>query len=59
MEANAGAPRKRHVLIVEDNPQLASAYRELLELQGYDVSLAPDGAEATSDASVKRSDFAF
>ena len=46
MEANPSATRKRHVLIVEDNLELASTYRELLEIQGYDVALSPNGAEA-------------
>jgi len=46
MEANPGPPRKRHVLIVEDSLELASAYKELLEIQGYDVSLSPNGSEA-------------
>jgi len=46
METNASGSRKRHVLIVEDNVELASSYKELLEIQGYHVSLAPDGAEA-------------
>lgn len=46
MPTNTSAPRKRHVLIVEDNLELAATYKELLEIQGYEVSLAPDGADA-------------
>jgi CheY-like chemotaxis protein len=46
MQATPGAARKRHVLIVEDNLELAATYRELLAIQGYDVSLSPNGAEA-------------
>ena len=46
MPASTGTLRKRHVLIVEDNLALAASYKELLEIQGYDVSLSPDGAEA-------------
>ncbi|TAK92805.1 MAG: response regulator [Verrucomicrobia bacterium] len=45
MESNPPS-RKRHVLIVEDNLELAAAYKELLEIQSYDVSLAPDGDAA-------------
>jgi response regulator RpfG family c-di-GMP phosphodiesterase len=56
MENNASAPRKRHVLIVEDNVQLASSYKELLEIQGYEVSLAPDGAEALKHVLVNHTD---
>jgi two-component system sensor kinase len=46
MESGDHSARKRHVLIVEDNLELAASYQELLEIQGYDVSLCPDGAEA-------------
>ena len=59
MEANVGAPgapRKRHVLIVEDNLQLATSYKEILEIQGYEVSLAPDGAEALKHVLVNHTD---
>ena len=56
MEANPSAPRKRHVLIVEDNLDLAAAYRELLEIQGYDVSLSPNGAEALKHVMIHPTD---
>ena len=56
METNANAPRKRHVLIVEDNGELAASYRELLEIQGYDVSLSPNGAEALKHVMIHPTD---
>ena len=56
MEATPGAARKRHVLIVEDNVELASTYKELLEMQGYDVSLSPNGAEALKHVMVHPTD---
>jgi len=40
------APRKRHVLIVEDELELAQAYKQLLEEHHYDVSTAPNGVLA-------------
>jgi CheY-like chemotaxis protein len=56
MEANPSATRKRHVLIVEDNLELAASYKELLEIQGYDVSLSPDGAEALKHVMIHPTD---
>jgi two-component system sensor kinase len=56
MEANPSATRKRHVLIVEDNLELAATYRELLEIQGYQVSLSPNGAEALKHVMVHPTD---
>jgi len=56
MEATPGAARKRHVLIVEDNVELASTYKELLEVQGYEVSLCPNGAAALKHVMVHPTD---
>ena len=56
MEASPSAARKRHVLIVEDNLELAATYKELLEIQGYDVSLSPNGAEALKHVMVHPTD---
>ena len=46
MESSPNGSRKRHVLVVEDDLPLASAFKELLEVQGYDVSLALNAIEA-------------
>jgi two-component system, NtrC family, C4-dicarboxylate transport response regulator DctD len=40
------AARQKHVLVVDDNVELAQTYRELLQLQGWDVTLAHDGVQA-------------
>ena len=56
MEANPSASRKRHVLIVEDNLELAATYRELLEIQGYEVCLSPNGAEALQHVMIHPTD---
>jgi len=45
--AEPGAPgdsrRARRILLVEDNPDARQAMRELLELWGHQVEVAPDG----------------
>ena len=56
MEAVPRAVRQRHVLIVEDNLELAATYRELLEVHGYDVSLSPNGAEALKHVMIHPTD---
>ena len=56
MEANPSANRKRHVLIVEDNIELAAAYQELLEIQGYEVSYSPNGAAALQHVMIHPTD---
>ena len=40
------APRKRHVLIVDDNTQLAWFFQEILKLNGFESTVLGDGAEA-------------
>ena len=40
METNAG---KRHVLIVDDNLELADTFQQLLEANGYEVTVAANG----------------
>jgi CheY-like chemotaxis protein len=37
---------QRHVLVVDDDIELALTYQELLQAQGYEVSTAADGREA-------------
>ncbi|MSU58140.1 MAG: response regulator [Pedosphaera sp.] len=56
MESNASIPRKRHVLIVDDNVQLAHFFEEILKLHGYDATVFLDGAEALKYASVNPAD---
>jgi two-component system sensor kinase len=46
MAEQSKAPRQKHVLVVDDNLELAQTYQELLRLQGYEVTLANDGVQA-------------
>ena len=46
METGIGTPRKRHVLIVDDDAELAWFFKKLLELHGYDVDVVSDGVQA-------------
>ncbi len=46
METKASEPRKKHVLIVDDNLELAQSYKLLLEAHNYGVSTAPNGVLA-------------
>ena len=46
MDTNNGTPRKRHVLIVDDDIPLAWSLKETLENDGYEATIVPDGALA-------------
>jgi DNA-binding NtrC family response regulator len=46
METNSGTPRRRHVVIVDDNTQLAWFLSEILKLHGYETSVLSDGEQA-------------
>ena len=46
METNRGTPRKRHVLIVDDNAELAWFFSEILKLHGYEVTAMSDAVLA-------------
>jgi two-component system, OmpR family, copper resistance phosphate regulon response regulator CusR len=46
MDTNIGTPRKRHILIVDDDIQLAWSLKETLESDGYEATIVPDGALA-------------
>ena len=43
---NNGTPRRRHVLIVDDDIPLAWSFKETLERRGFDATIVPDGALA-------------
>src|ERR1700676_1216549 len=38
--------KKKHVLVVDDNLELARTYQELFQAFGYEVTLASNGLEA-------------
>lgn len=46
MPEKASAGNGRHVLVVDDNIDLAQTYQRLFELSGYQVSLAANGVLA-------------
>jgi DNA-binding NtrC family response regulator len=46
METNIDTPRKKHVLIVDDDIELAWSLKETLESEGYEATIVPDGALA-------------
>jgi DNA-binding NtrC family response regulator len=46
METNIGTPRKKHVLIVDDDVPFAWSLKEILEGKGYEATIVPDGAMA-------------
>jgi CheY-like chemotaxis protein len=46
METNAGAPRRRNVLIVDDNAALAHFFQGILRMHGYDATVVSDGVMA-------------
>jgi DNA-binding NtrC family response regulator len=46
MEPNSGTPRRRHVLIVDDDIELAWSFKASLENCGCEATIVPDGALA-------------
>jgi CheY-like chemotaxis protein len=46
METQSGPVPNKHVLIVDDDIELALTYEALLQVHGYQVSTAADGAQA-------------
>lgn len=46
METNNGTPRRRHVVIVDDNAELAWFFSEILKLHGYDSTVLSDAVAA-------------
>jgi CheY-like chemotaxis protein len=43
METDNGSPRRRHVVIVDDNAELAWFFSEILKLHGYSTAVLTDG----------------
>jgi len=43
-----GKPRKKRILLVDDDSAFRESFRELLESKGYEVTEAADGLEAES-----------
>jgi two-component system, sensor histidine kinase len=52
-------PRRRRVLVVEDNPDARDALRCLLEIWGHEVIVAADGASGVSSVTAHRPDIAL
>lgn len=46
MDTTNSAEKQRHVLIVEDNAELAQTYQDLLTEHGFRISTAPNGVMA-------------
>ena len=46
METSNGTPRKKHVLIVDDDIPLSWSLKETLERDGYKATIVPDGGLA-------------
>ncbi len=46
METDISTPRKRHVLIVDDNASLAHFFQEILKMHGYEASVESDATLA-------------
>jgi len=46
METNNVTPRKRHIVIVDDNAELAWFFSEILKLHGYEPTVFSDAVRA-------------
>lgn len=46
MEEQTAEAKRHHVLVVDDNLELAQTFKQLLEENGYTVTLAPNGVLA-------------
>jgi len=46
MQTGNGTPRRRHVVIVDDNAELAWFFSEILKLHGYDSTVLSDAVNA-------------
>ena len=50
MDNSLGTPRKRHVLVVDDNVELGRFFSEILKLHGYDATFQTDAVLALKHA---------
>lgn len=46
MKTQSGTPRRRHVVIVDDNAELGWFFSEILKLHGYDATVLSDAVQA-------------
>lgn len=46
MKTKKAVSKKKRILVVDDNDELAQTYKRLLEGQGYEVLTFPDGSDA-------------
>jgi CheY-like chemotaxis protein len=46
MEEKTAEPKKKHILVVEDEVELALSYKQLLEEHGFSATTAPNGVSA-------------
>jgi DNA-binding response OmpR family regulator len=53
---SAGLATPKRILVIEDNPDLAYGLRNNLEIEGYEVEVAKDGAKGLSRARLARPD---
>ena len=56
METSNGTPRRRHVVIVDDNAELAWSFSEILKLHGYDTTVFSDAVAALKHVLSQRFD---
>ncbi len=56
MEHAVAEPRKRQVLIVDDNAPLAHFFHEILRLHGYEATVFSDGVAALKHALQQHTD---
>jgi DNA-binding response OmpR family regulator len=59
MEDKAGVDADLKVLLVEDDPAVAEMYRYRLEIDGYDVVVAPDGETGLQKAAEMQPDLIY
>lgn len=56
MNTGPGVAATKRILVIEDNPDLAYGLRNNLEIEGYEVEVAKDGAKGLSRARAGRPD---
>lgn len=58
-ESQSSAPRKRRILVVEDNPDAQQMLKILLEMWGHEVSVASDGSAGIEAINTERPEIAL